>query len=97
MISICIAKINKKIQELYSINSIYKLYLFNKIQIHEAYYISSYLIYWIRFFCSEKEKEKKENEKEGLKYFYKEATVETDDYSIYIIDAVADLKKRNLK
>ena len=48
-------------------------------------------------FAQKKEKEKKESEKEGLKYFYKEATVETDDYNIYIIDAVADLKKAKFK
>lgn len=48
-------------------------------------------------FAQKKEKEKKENEKEGQKFFYKEATVETDDYNIYIIDAVADLKKAKFK
>lgn len=35
--------------------------------------------------------------KEDLKFFYKEATVETDDYNIYIIDAVSNVKQTKFK
>ncbi|MBI3519656.1 MAG: hypothetical protein HY062_09910 [Bacteroidetes bacterium] len=41
--------------------------------------------------------QKKEEKKEGEKVFYKEATVETDDYKIYIIDAVANVKQAKFK
>ena len=49
--------------------------------------------------CSfaQKEDKKKLKEKEDLKYLYKEATLETDDYKIYIIDAVASLKQSKFK
>ncbi|MBC7694539.1 MAG: hypothetical protein H7141_03740 [Burkholderiales bacterium] len=51
-------------------------------------------------FCAvaqEKDKAKENKAKENLKYLYKEATVETDDYKIYIIDAVASLKQAKFK
>ncbi|MES2762696.1 MAG: hypothetical protein V4677_10825 [Bacteroidota bacterium] len=43
------------------------------------------------------EKAKSAKEKEGEKYVYKEATYETDDYKIYVIDAVANLKQAKFK
>lgn len=51
-------------------------------------------------FCvgaQEKNKAKENKAKEDLKYLYKEATVETDDYKIYIIDAIASLKQTKFK
>lgn len=46
---------------------------------------------------AQKEDKKKQKEKEDLKYIYKEATLETDDYKVYIIDAVASLKQSKFK
>lgn len=46
---------------------------------------------------AQKEDKKKLKEKEDLKYLYKEATLETDDYKIYIMDAVASLKQSKFK
>ena len=43
----------------------------------------------------EQKKEKKIDP--GLKYIYKEATLETDDYNVYIIDAVAVGKQVKFK
>ena len=40
---------------------------------------------------------KDEKENEGVKYIYKEATIETDDYNIYIIDAIANIKQAKFK
>ena len=51
-------------------------------------------------FCAvaqDKDKAKENKAKENLKYLYKEATVETDDYKIYIIDVVASLKQAKFK
>jgi hypothetical protein len=48
-------------------------------------------------FAQKKEKEKKDKEKEVVKYLYKEATVETDDYNIYVVDVIADFKKVKFK
>lgn len=48
----------------------------------------------------EKDKEKskeKDKAKEDVKFLYKEATVETDDYNIYIMDAVANIKQAKFK
>lgn len=50
----------------------------------------------------EKEKSKEKDKgkgkgKEDVKFIYKEATVETDDYKIYIIDAIASLKQTKFK
>lgn len=39
----------------------------------------------------------KDKSKEGLKFIYKEASLETDDYTIYIIDAVANIKQAKFK
>ena len=47
--------------------------------------------------AQEKNKAKENKAKEDLKYLYKEATVETDDYKIYIIDAIASLKQTKFK
>ncbi len=41
--------------------------------------------------------QKKEEKKDGEKYFYKEATIETDDYKIYLMDVVANLKQSKFK
>ncbi|MCD6019010.1 MAG: hypothetical protein K0S53_2131 [Bacteroidetes bacterium] len=47
---------------------------------------------------NEKEKNKdKDKAKEDLKFIYQEATVETDDYNIYIIDAVSNIKQAKFK
>lgn len=52
----------------------------------------------IQSFAQKKdEKTKDDKKKAALKYLYKEATVETDDYKIYIIDAVASLKQSKFK
>lgn len=45
----------------------------------------------------EKKENKKKEKKEDVKYIYKETTLETDDYKIYIIDAVANLKQSKFK
>jgi hypothetical protein len=46
---------------------------------------------------AQKKEKEKEKENEGVKYIYKEATVETDDYNIYILDAVANVKQAKFK
>ena len=51
------------------------------------------LLIGINFFAQKKEKKPDE----GLKYLYKEATVETDDYNVYIKDIVAVGKQLKFK
>lgn len=46
----------------------------------------------------EKSKEKdKAKSKEDVKFIYKEASVETDDYNIYIIDVISNIKQTKFK
>ncbi|MES2512496.1 MAG: hypothetical protein V4580_00055 [Bacteroidota bacterium] len=45
----------------------------------------------------DKDKVKSEKSKEGMRFLYKEATLETDDYKIYIIDAISTLKQSKFK
>jgi hypothetical protein len=45
----------------------------------------------------DKEVVKNEKSKDGLRFLYKEATLETDDYKIYIIDAISTLKQSKFK
>jgi hypothetical protein len=52
------------------------------------------------FFSNAQDKEKvkeKDKAREDVKFIYKEAAVETDDYNIYIIDAVANIKQTKFK
>ncbi|MES2565933.1 MAG: hypothetical protein V4565_03640 [Bacteroidota bacterium] len=49
-------------------------------------------------FAQDKDKVKeKDKNKADVKYLYKEATVETDDYKIYIIDAISNIKQTKFK
>ncbi|MDF2449852.1 MAG: hypothetical protein K0R26_2356 [Bacteroidota bacterium] len=53
---------------------------------------------FMSFFINAQEKEKnKEKPKEDVKYLYKQANVETDDYNIYIIDVIASVKQAKFK
>lgn len=49
------------------------------------------------FIAQEKHKTKESKAKEDLKYLYKTASVETDDYTIYIMDAIANIKQSKFK
>ena len=42
-------------------------------------------------------KPRSEKEKADLRFLYKDATLETDDYKIYIIDAIGTLKQSKFK
>lgn len=54
-------------------------------------YILLAITFFISFlsFSQEKEKEKEKKSKLESKYLYKDASVETDDYNIYVVDVVA--------
>src|ERR1700741_2656477 len=67
------------------------LYLFKQYHTMKHLFLALALsIGFTSFAQKEEKKEKKEKgPKEDERYYYKEATFETDDYKVYIMDAIA--------